>query len=427
METDFNDGTITKLDNVTLEDYTYKIMKDNTVEERMEHLKNNKLCHGFTESGEMKFYIDPTKIIPAEGKYLIVHNERNDERINKNSKTKIPKKVHFVYLSKGKPFGILYYIAVKAVMHHCSGYEIHLHTDAEPDYANNIYLRKLKDSIVVDIVDEPKYLNGNQIHSFQHKADYIRLNALKLHGGIYLDLDIILLKSLDHFLNNQFIMGYERSEEADYICNAVIMCEPQSMIIDEWIEIYNQSWGANFIPSWMGHSVVIPAKLKRKYAEIMTIYPPKTFYPFLWTDFSILFDTDNKETYENSYAVHLWDTEASKTGLLPMDLNYFAVKKNAFVRLFGYLINDLFDEHNNNKEYDIKATYGSSVTKINVGKQILSHFRTCNRIIIPKNSDFNNYFGDPCPNVIKHLFLEINGEKYTIGEKRSIDLSFDLD
>ena len=47
-------------------------------------------------------------------------------------------------------------------------------------------------------------------------------------------------------MNHRLVMGYERSEGADYICNAVIMCEPESEIIREWIEIYNQSW-ANHI------------------------------------------------------------------------------------------------------------------------------------------------------------------------------------
>ena len=57
------------------------------------------------------------------------------------------------------------------------------------------------------------------------------------------------------------------------------------------------------------------------------IYSPKTFYPFLWNDLSILHDKDNGQTYDNSYAVHLWDTEASKTNLLPTTLDYFVTKK----------------------------------------------------------------------------------------------------
>jgi mannosyltransferase OCH1-like enzyme len=38
------------------------------------------------------------------------------------------------------------------------------------------------------------------------RADVIRLVALYIHGGIYLDFDIICLKSLDKLLNYQFIL-----------------------------------------------------------------------------------------------------------------------------------------------------------------------------------------------------------------------------
>ena len=40
-------------------------------------------------------------------------------------------------------------------------------------------------------------------------SDYIRLYALYNYGGIYLDSDVEVFKSLDPFLDNQFFSGYE--------------------------------------------------------------------------------------------------------------------------------------------------------------------------------------------------------------------------
>ena len=73
---------------------------------------------------------------------------------------------------------MLYYIAIRAAIYHNPTYEIYLYTDDELDYVNNIFFKNLKDKIIVNIVSEPKSLNGNIIRRFQHKADYIRLYAL---------------------------------------------------------------------------------------------------------------------------------------------------------------------------------------------------------------------------------------------------------
>ncbi|MDF0727774.1 capsular polysaccharide synthesis protein [Cytobacillus sp. S13-E01] len=40
-------------------------------------------------------------------------------------------------------------------------------------------------------------------------SDYVRLYALKKHGGIYLDVDVEITKRLDHFLDKSLFMGFE--------------------------------------------------------------------------------------------------------------------------------------------------------------------------------------------------------------------------
>ena len=71
---------------------------------------------------------------------------------------------------------------------------------------------------------------------------------------------------------------------------------------------------------------------------MMDIQDHKTFYPFLWTDYSMFNKTDNKQNYDDSVCVHLWDTELYKTNLPPIAPHYFKRMKNAFTRMFGEYI-----------------------------------------------------------------------------------------
>lgn len=351
------DGFI-KIDNVKQDNYNYKRIKGD-LEKVKECALEDEYCLGFTDDGLMKFYVDLEDLKPGTNN-LYIHGQRLEEYLIKND-TNIPKKIHFIWFSKGKAFNMVNYIAVKSALYHNPGYQVYFHCDDTPK--NNIYYDNLKNKVIINHITEPLSLNGHIFEYFQNKADFIRINILKDFGGIYLDTDVILLKNLDRFLHHHYVMGYERpniSEAANYfLCNAVIMSEPNNELLKEWIHIYNSSWGEDFIGWWMGHSVVVPSHLRKKYNYLMTLLPNFMFYPFLWDDLSILGDTDNHKSYNESYGVHLWDTESSKTNLLPNDINYFKNKKNAFVRLFSKHVEDLMDpevfkiEEDNDDEFII--------------------------------------------------------------------------
>jgi mannosyltransferase OCH1-like enzyme len=340
-----------RMDNVSFDSFSYKRIKNTSIEELKKYALKDIYCLGFTFDGNeglMKFYINRDNIIKGD-KTLYIHKERIESIKKIKKDCKIPKIIHFIWFSGGRPFNIVNYIAIKAAMFHNPDYKIILHCTEEP---NNIYYDYVKKDISINIIEEPSYINNNKVYAFQHKADYVRLNILKNMGGIYLDTDFILTKSLDIFLNNNFVMGKERPNSEDFLCNCVIMSEPNSEIVNEWLHIYENSWGEDFIANWMGHSVMIPAQLRKKHE--MKVCDNYYFYPFLWDNLSILYDEDNLENYENSYGIHLWDTEASKTNLLPLDLNYFRNKNNAFVRLFKKHVKDLLSEDEqdpNNTEF----------------------------------------------------------------------------
>ena len=68
-------------------------------------------------------------------------------------------------------------------------------------------------------------------------SDYARLYALYNYGGIYLDTDILILKSLDDFLVDKAFMGFESN---DSVATGVMGCNPKSVFIKEFLEMYSE-------------------------------------------------------------------------------------------------------------------------------------------------------------------------------------------
>lgn len=65
----------------------------------------------------------------------------------------------------------------------------------------------------------------------------LRLEALKLYGGIYLDLDVFVIKPFAPFYNRTMVMAQEAEHdnldrlEPSGLCNGVIMAQPYARFI----------------------------------------------------------------------------------------------------------------------------------------------------------------------------------------------------
>ena len=54
-------------------------------------------------------------------------------------------------------------------------------------------------------------------------SDYVRLRILSEYGGVYLDTDVELLKSLDRFINQAGFIGFESRQN---VATCVMGCVP---------------------------------------------------------------------------------------------------------------------------------------------------------------------------------------------------------
>jgi hypothetical protein len=95
-----------------------------------------------------------------------------------------------------------------------------------------------------------------------HISDFVRLEALKEYGGIYLDTDAFPIRSMDSLRIHDFTMSYDNIVNPDThapkrFCNGVFLSSPASLYLAKWTAAY-----ANFDPvSWDMTSSVVPFKI----------------------------------------------------------------------------------------------------------------------------------------------------------------------
>jgi mannosyltransferase OCH1-like enzyme len=103
----------------------------------------------------------------------------------------IPKKIHYCWFGgKPKPQSVLNYI--ESWRRFCPNYEIIEWNEDNFNISDNIYCKEAYDS-----------------KKWAFVSDVARLSALYQEGGIYLDTDVEVKKSLDDLLDNKGFFGFE--------------------------------------------------------------------------------------------------------------------------------------------------------------------------------------------------------------------------
>ncbi|CAM4848772.1 unnamed protein product [Rotaria magnacalcarata] len=122
------------------------------------------------------------------------------------------------------------------------------------------------------------------------------------YGGIYLDIDVLTLRSFDPLLNLSDVVMAHESDMEQSACNAVILAKKKSAFLRRWYEAY-QSFNQS---CWGCHSILLPGELASIYPEEVTILPTYTFFRPSWNE-TKLFHESNDFNFSLNYATHLWN------------------------------------------------------------------------------------------------------------------------
>ena len=188
----------------------------------------------------------------------------------------VPNLVHFIWFSC-HDFKITDYMCLLAALRYQQPDFILVHGDCEP---KGQYWRWLKEEAggKLKFVKKtpPGEIFGNKIEDVEHQSDVARLEILLQVGGIYLDTDTMVLKSLDDLRNREEIVLGEYTEEL--LGNAAILANKESKFLKKWFLEYRTF---STEKHWLKSSMIAPHDLWREYPDSIHIVKNNMMRPNL--------------------------------------------------------------------------------------------------------------------------------------------------
>ncbi|WVQ81807.1 hypothetical protein IAT38_003934 [Cryptococcus sp. DSM 104549] len=232
----------------------------------------------------------------------------------------VPDAVHYVYGlkpvkegEKGEELPYYAYLAMRSALLNLRPSVVYFHYQHLP---TGPWWDLIRPSLTLIPTQVPESIYGRPLAHFAHKADVLRLLAMKYSGGIYLDIDIYVTKPFDDLLYYPTTMGMEASPDSrrhaldpEGLCNAVIISAPNSTFIDRWLAAYDNFDGG----VWARHSVVLPWEIARAHPHEVQVLNERAFFWPMWHGDEI------KKTHETNehdfkasgqYAYHAWESLA---------------------------------------------------------------------------------------------------------------------
>ena len=112
------------------------------------------------------------------------------------------------------------------------------------------------------------------VDNHSHRSDVIRLEAMMEYGGIYLDIDVLVLRSFGPLMNLSDVVMAHENDDLMTACNAVIISKRNAAFIRRWYDAY-QSFDQS---CWECHSVHLSGKLAAMYPNEIQVLPTQTFF-----------------------------------------------------------------------------------------------------------------------------------------------------
>jgi len=230
----------------------------------------------------------------------------------------IPRVVHFVFglREQTEPFHVLHSVAIESARRFVAPEAIHFHYKELPwgPHFDRVapYLTLHEVDLVPEVLEadyDPDLVPDR--YRYAHHADFIRLDALIEHGGVYADIDTVFVAEFpDALFEAPFVIGREApvpdertGELRPSLCNALLMAEPGSRFAKQWRDQMAESLDG----SWSNHSGFLAESLTVDLDETVRVEPEETFYPFPSTQEGLA-DLLEREIPlpGGALSVHLW-------------------------------------------------------------------------------------------------------------------------
>ncbi|KAJ3117941.1 hypothetical protein HDU96_004845 [Phlyctochytrium bullatum] len=266
----------------------------------------------------------------------------------------VPKNIHLVLF--GNHFKPHHYLAMRSMHANIRPDTIFIHGHDFPvgnelfDNATREFGLVLVPSRRVDTVF------NNSVAGLEHKSDVLRLENVIRFGGMYFDLDVYVLKSLDAFLGNEATMGEQPGRG---INNGMIIGKRCSRFLRHWHRNY-RTFDDN---QWDIHSVVLPGQLYQKNHRGLVLESEALYNH--WPNRLLFAEKHDPEVWKKMHAVHSFYRDYGKEHTVE-ELKTLENEYGRFARhiLFGGPALDEDMPPVANRTSEIDSVNGTSTTRL---------------------------------------------------------------
>jgi hypothetical protein len=276
--------------------------------------------------------LEPAAVEQSE-RVLAAFEEKLAELNVAHSSPRIPRVFHFTHgFEGGGDIPYYGYLAIRAALHFHPDWAVYLYCPSLPVGPNWERLRSSARAIEVGSFDH--FLKSRIFHG-AHKADVIRLLALHRVGGIYLDLDTLLVRALDDLLDVDFCMGVQPAgwNTTAGLTDGVLIGRQGSAFSARWLEYYDSFRSLGRDKLWDHHSAKIPALLSQEAPDIIKVLSDRAFcYPLWYTTKAVLLSEDAhkfKDSLQDSYCLRLWN-DFNATALQSVDEDFVRASRSIY-------------------------------------------------------------------------------------------------
>ncbi|CAF2462386.1 unnamed protein product [Rotaria sp. Silwood2] len=236
-------------------------------------------------------------------------------------------------------FQLINYLVLLSARKNIQPDQLYVHYSFEP--TGYWWLKAKQDrelNLTLNHIPEITSIYNYPLYHHAHRTDIARLKILDKYGGIYLDLDVLILKSFSKLTSNPYhveaIFAWE-NQKFKAICNAVIIAPVHSKFLRRLYQSY-QSFNSS---CWGCHSVLLTGQLANIYKNEVYILPSRAFFKPSWSHIEDLY-VYNLYNFKNNYACHLWNSYVGKIYLynLTLDSILKPKKMTTFIRMIIHAI-----------------------------------------------------------------------------------------
>lgn len=151
----------------------------------------------------------------------------------------VPNLIHFIHFDL-KDLDFVTFICILSAHYNHQPSKIYIHSNV--NVIGGHYLPLLMDVmgdrlVVNHWLEKPTHVYGQKLSSVHHAADVARIKILMKFGGIFLDADVFVIKSLNSFRHFECVVGWPKGQNMG---NQVIVAHKDARFLKHYMNCYQE-------------------------------------------------------------------------------------------------------------------------------------------------------------------------------------------